>query len=171
MYFGLVVGGGGSSEGAVGGQLRRLHLDSHFHLDRMTRLDQLPAELYTAILEHLECPGAERQSTIASLLLAIPRSPVSDRLLYEEIHLTHRKQAPLLYRTLRQRKGDALRVRVFTYHCWHADAPQVVNVISLLQNVRELSLWIGTDFSPEDLEETFDKPRDGLVLLSLRFRP
>lgn len=136
----------------------------------MTGLDQLPAELYAAVVDHL-CPGQERQSSLASLLLAIPRSPVSDHLLYEEIYLTHRKQAPLLYRTLRQRKGDALRVRVFSYHCWQADAPQVVNVVSLLKNVRHLSLWIGTDFSPEDLEEMFDKPRDDLLLLSLRFRP
>lgn len=137
----------------------------------MARLDSLPAELYTAILEQFNGTVQERQHSIASLICAIPRSPVPDTLLYERIHLSHRRQPFLLYRTLWKRRHDADRIQSFSYECWAADADHVVNLVGLMSNLEEMILWSGPDFAPENLEDMFRRPRTTLKRLSLRFRP
>lgn len=134
-------------------------------------LDELPAELYAAIFDCFEGTFDERKRTILALTRAIPRSPVPDTLLFDQIRLTHPQQAWLLYRRLRKRHEDASRVRLFWYECWGADADMVVNLLALLWSVEGLTLWFGPDFSPEHLEDLFKKPRDNLTFLFLRFRP
>ncbi|GJE85891.1 hypothetical protein PsYK624_019700 [Phanerochaete sordida] len=137
----------------------------------MARLDGLPLELYAAILEQLDGVYEERQQAIVSLIRAIPRSPVPDDLLFERVHLTKPRQTYDLYRRLRKNPNDADRVRVFTYKCWSANADHLVNLLNLLFQVREMTLFFGPDFAPDHLEEIFKKPRDKLTMLNLRFRP
>ncbi|EKM48464.1 uncharacterized protein PHACADRAFT_214787 [Phanerochaete carnosa HHB-10118-sp] len=137
----------------------------------MARLDELPPELYAAIFEQFEGGFDERQQTIVALVRAIPRSPVPDDLLFERIHLTKNRQAYTLYRRLRKNSKDADRVRIFTYECWTAHADYVVNLLKLLHQVEEMTLFFGPDFAPEHLEEIFEKPKERLKMLQLRFRP
>lgn len=137
----------------------------------MAHLDELPAELYTAILEQFEGTTGERQHAVAALIRAIPRSPVPYNLLFERIHLARRQQSFQLYRVLWKRRHDADRVRAFSYECWDAEADHVVNLVGLLRNVEEMTLWSGPSFTPENLEDLFTKPKASMRVLSIRFRP
>ena len=137
----------------------------------MAHLDKLPPELYTAIFEQFEGTFEERQQTIVALIRAIPRSPVPDYLLFERIRITQAKQAWPLYRRLKGSPNDVNRVRIFTYECWSAHADHVVNLVKLLHEVEELTLFFGPDFAPEHLEEMFEMPKTKLKLLNMRFRP
>ena len=134
-------------------------------------LDKLPPELYIAIFEHFDGTPLERNAAVLALTRAIPRSPVPDLLLFEQICLVSPRQAYPLYRRLKQAPTDAARVRIFSYKCWSADADHVVNVLGLLQHVEEMTLWFGPDFAPEHLEDIFKNPRSGLKMLHMRFRP
>ena len=137
----------------------------------MASLDQLPPELYAAILEQFEGTIEQRQQTILALTRAIPRSPVPDDLLFGHIRLSRAEQAFFLYRRLKRHPEDAARIRVFRYESWGAHADHLVNLLDLLHNVEEMVLWFGPDFAPEHLEDIFKKPRTTLRLLHMRFRP
>jgi len=132
-------------------------------------LEALPPELYSAILSHV--PTAFLQQSVLSLTRAIPRSPVPIHHLFEHIRLKHGDQVSQLYLRLRRSPLDASWVQRFSLECWTVDADIVVNLIALIPQVLELSLYIGPNFAPEHLEEMFDKPRVSLKILSLRFRP
>jgi hypothetical protein len=137
----------------------------------MASLDQLPPELYTAIFEQFEGTSDERKRAVLALSRAIPHSPVPDDFLFEHIRLTRREQAFLLYRHLRERPRDVARIRCFRYEAWIAYGDHVVNLLSLLDHVEEMSLWFGPDFAPNHLEDIFKHPKTALRILQIRFRP
>lgn len=135
----------------------------------VSTIESLPSELYIAILSYI--PPKELQRTVLSLTRAAPRSPIPAYLIFEYVRLTHGDQAFQLYRHLRKSPEDADRVRHFTLECWTVDADVVVNLIALLHRMKEMTLFIGPNFAPEHLEEMFQKPKEGLNSISLRFRP
>ncbi|KAH9835889.1 uncharacterized protein C8Q71DRAFT_836782 [Rhodofomes roseus] len=132
-------------------------------------IESLPPELYIAILSYI--PPQDLQRTVLSLTRAAPRSPIPAYLIFEYVRLTHGDQVFQLYRRLRKSPEDAERVRHFTLECWIVDADVVVNLIALLHRMKEMTLFIGPNFAPEHLEDMFQKPKEGLKLISLRFRP
>ena len=136
-------------------------------------MDQLPTELYGAILRQLA--KDDRTSTTLALTRAIPLSPVPRAYLFEAIRLHTAKQVLLLYQRLRRAGGkdsqEAAWVREFTLEAWTVDAQIVVNLLELLPHIGVLTLSIGTSFMPEHLEDVFRAPRVDLLALSVRFRP
>ncbi|KAI0639832.1 hypothetical protein C8Q77DRAFT_1045644 [Trametes polyzona] len=133
------------------------------------RLDNLPGELLYAIVSHFDQENF-KQSLVA-LSNAIPKSPVPTFLLFEKIHLKHGDQVFQLYRRLRHAPQDAERVREFSFESWTVDADIFVNLMALMPALTSLSMYIGPNFAPEHLEEIFQKPRETLRFLSMRFRP
>lgn len=132
-------------------------------------LDSLPLELYYAILSHI--PTFDLQSTVLALTRAAPRSAIPGHLIFHHVRLRYSDQVVRLHRRLRRSPEDADRVRSFALDCWTVDADVVVNLTALLHNLKELTLLIGPNFAPEHMEEMFQKPKEGLELISLRFRP
>lgn len=151
---------------------RSARIDSLFPL--MTRLAQiidLPAELFVDILEQVDGDPYERQKTLLAFSRALPAAPLPYHIFFEHVRITQRQQAFQLYRCLRKRLEHAALVKSFSYVCWSADADNVVNLLKILQHVEELTIWFGPDFAPGHLEDIFEKPRNQLKLLFLRFRP
>ena len=132
-------------------------------------LDTLPVELYYAILSHI--PTWDLQPTVLALTRATPHSAIPAHLIFDYVRLTHGRQVVQLYSRLRKSPEDADRVRLFVLECWTVDADVVVNLMALLHNLKELTLFIGPNFTPEHLEDMFKKPKEGLRSISLRFRP
>ncbi|OAX44466.1 hypothetical protein K503DRAFT_765080 [Rhizopogon vinicolor AM-OR11-026] len=133
-------------------------------------LDNLPAELYTAIFSHL--PADSLQQDVLALTRAIPRSPVPIYHLFEHIRLKDARQVIRLYRRLHSATSDEKNwVKDFGVVTWTVDADVLVNLLDILPRISSLLLFVGPNFAPEHLEEIFDKPRQDLRLLSLRFRP
>lgn len=136
-------------------------------------MDNLPAELYGAILRQLA--KDDRKTTTLALTRAIPRSPVPRQYLFETVRFHSATQVLLLYQHLRRVGGkdsqEASWVREFILDAWTVDAQIVVNLLELLPHIRVLSLNIGTSFMPEHLEEIFQVPRFDLLSLFVRFRP
>ncbi|KAG1749771.1 uncharacterized protein EDB91DRAFT_764402 [Suillus paluster] len=135
------------------------------------QLDELPAELYTAIVSHL--PVDSLQQDILALTRAIPRSPVPIQHLFEHIRLKHAQQIIQLYSRLRNINATAERnwVKNFGVVTWTVDADVLVNLLGILPRISSLLLFVGPNFAPEHVEEIFHKPRQDLRFLSLRFRP
>ncbi|KIJ54109.1 hypothetical protein M422DRAFT_25066 [Sphaerobolus stellatus SS14] len=152
-------------------------------------LPTLPPELYHAILSHI--PPQNLQHTTLSLTRALPTSPVPQRPLFEHIAITRYEQLHRLYSRLQrrhwdasgadgpmQREGDERRwVKTFNLIAWNIDPEVLINVLGLLENLEELSLWIGSGFTPEQVQEALEVVRDfheemgRLRVLNLRFRP
>ncbi|KAG2159619.1 uncharacterized protein EDB93DRAFT_1244411 [Suillus bovinus] len=135
----------------------------------MTQLDGLPAELYSAIIRHL--PADSFQQDVLALTRAIPRSPVPTRPLFERIHLKHAQQIVQLYSRLRNTHDERNWVKDFGIVTWTVDADVLVNLLGILPRISSFLLFVGPNFAPEHLEEIFNKPREDLRFLSLRFRP
>lgn len=133
------------------------------------KLDSLPPELYSAIFAHVE--PDDLQSSVLALSRAILRSPVPTYRLFEHVRLKHPESVFLLYRRIRKDAETAALIRGFSLETWTVDADIVVNILVLLPRLEELKLFVGPNFAPEHLEELFQKPREGLNFLSLRFRP
>lgn len=62
-------------------------------------------------------------------------------------------------------------MRSFALETWTVDADILVNLLSILTRLRRITLFVGPNFAPEHLEEILEKPRGGLLYLSLQFRP
>jgi hypothetical protein len=141
-------------------------------------IDNLPSELYSAILVHV--PSNFLQQTVLSLTRALPYSPVPLHHLFNSVRITHPDQAVRLYNRLRSKPGyehndscpASSWILRFSIETWTVDAVVVVDLVGLLQNLELLSLWIGpTNFAPEHLEGIFSEYMPSLKYLSLRFRP
>lgn len=150
-------------------------------------LAELPIELYEAILFYV--PSRDLQYTILSVSRALPFSPVPLHELFRSIRITRPEQAIHLYRRLRLRNRSTLKpnlngleeatqdkaaswIRELFIESWSVDADVVLNLVKLIPQLNLLNLWIGpNNFTPEHLEELFEKPIPGLTYLSLRFRP
>ncbi|KAF9532110.1 hypothetical protein CPB83DRAFT_760692 [Crepidotus variabilis] len=145
-------------------------------------IDSLPPELINAILEKV--PISDHQATVWSLMKANPRLPIRLSHLFQSIRITQPQQAILLYQHLRRHgpfqidtNSDAEPhpiswIQDVLVECWTVDADVIINLLRLLPRLRTLSIWIGAhNFSPEHLEELFEKSIHGLLSLSIRFRP
>jgi hypothetical protein len=152
----------------------------------MTSLATLPPELLGAILDQTD--PEDLQSTCLSLMHVFPRLSISPCYLYTHIRLRRLEQPAQLYRVLRFGSQAAeppgtggldakQRVRTFKFESFSADADVVINLVHILTNVEELTLYIGPNFTPEHLEEMFSIESDprqsmrSLRYISLRFRP
>ena len=132
-------------------------------------LSQLPTELYAAIIRQFD--QEDHKPSLLALSRAIPFSPVPVHTLFEDIRLKSSWQVTGLYLRLRKHPEDIAYVRTFALESWTVDADILVNLVALLPNIRELTLFVGPNFAPEHLEDLFKKPRSHLKCLSLRFRP
>ena len=149
---------------------------------------KLPIELYEVILLHV--PSRDLQYTTLSISRALPFSRVVLlHHLFHSIRITRPEQAIHLYRRLRLRNRPTLKpglngleeatpdkeaswIQELFIESWSIDADVVLNLIKLIPRLDLLDLWIGpNNFTPEHLEELFEKPIPGLTYLSLRFRP
>jgi len=131
----------------------------------------LPPELYDAVLGFV--PSLSLQNTTYSLALALPfySRYLIDNYLFTHINLAHPRQVRSFYLRLRAHPNDILRIKTFALTSWNVDADVVVNVIRLISEVQEMTLYIGINFAPEHLEEIFERPMKKLQFLGLRFRP
>lgn len=134
-----------------------------------SNLAELPLEIYSAILSQV--PTHERQQASLSLSRAIPRSPVPLHHLFECICLKTPESVFQLYRRIRGSAEEVGWVRSFALETWTVDADILVNLLSILTRLRRITLFVGPNFAPEHLEEILEKPRGGLLYLSLQFRP
>ncbi len=132
-------------------------------------LDNLPVELYLAIISHFH--PDHRQQSLLSLSRAIPRSPVPTHLLFEQIRLRRPEQIFRLYTHLRRALDDASHVRSVSLDSWTVDADVFVNLMALLPTMERLRMYVGPNFAPEHMEQIFHGPREGLQFISMRFRP
>ncbi|KAH6917084.1 hypothetical protein BKA70DRAFT_322014 [Coprinopsis sp. MPI-PUGE-AT-0042] len=146
-------------------------------------LDDLPSELYSAIIEHL--PEEDYRFTAVSLIRALPHSPVSNHHLYKKIRIGKPEQAVACYLHFRKVKNEfkddinhgscpLTWIQSLSIESWSVDADVVLNMVSMLPRayLESFNLWIGANnFNPEHLEEMFEKPFENLAYLSIRFRP
>ena len=132
-------------------------------------LSSLPPELFTAVLDHIA--DDESQSTILALTRAAPKAPVPLARLFENITLSTPQSVVQLHRRLRGGQPEAHLVKKLHIQSWTADAQVIINLLALLDNLTTLALFVGPNFAPEHLLEIFEKPRERLQNLSLRFRP
>ncbi|KIK36614.1 hypothetical protein CY34DRAFT_504378 [Suillus luteus UH-Slu-Lm8-n1] len=107
-------------------------------------LDELPAELYSAIISHL--PADSLQQDVLALTRTIPRSPVPLHHLFERIRLKHAQQAVALYSRLRNATDERNWVKVFSVVTWTV---AVVNLLGILPRISSLLLFVGPNFAPE----------------------
>jgi hypothetical protein len=131
-------------------------------------MDNLPAELYTAIFSHL--PANSLQQDVLALTRAIPRSPVPIHHLFERVRLKNARQVIQLNHRLHNTTEEKTWVKDFGVVTWTIDADVLVNLLGVLPRISSLLLFVGPNFAPEHLEEIFHKPRQDLRNLSLRFR-
>ncbi|KIK94103.1 hypothetical protein PAXRUDRAFT_12240 [Paxillus rubicundulus Ve08.2h10] len=132
-------------------------------------LAELPSEIYSGILAQV--PRDEQQQTVLSLTRAIPRSPVPLCHLFECIRLRSAHSVVQLYRRLRGHAEEVSWVKDFSLETWTVDAEVVINLLSLLPRLSNITLFVGPSFAPEHMEAILEKPREYLRYLSLRFRP
>ncbi|KAL5533550.1 hypothetical protein ACEPAG_10 [Sanghuangporus baumii] len=132
-------------------------------------LSSLPPELYAAILDNID--DDDIQSSILALTRAVPHAPVPLERLFESIRLCTPQSVIHLHRRLRGGQPEALYVRNLRIQSWTADSQVIINLLALLDNLTSLALFVGPNFAPENLLEIFEKPRERLESLSLRFRP
>ncbi|KAF9021759.1 hypothetical protein BDZ89DRAFT_957177 [Hymenopellis radicata] len=139
-------------------------------------LDSLPAELYHAIISFL---GPEhRASSVLALSRAIPRSPVPTDALFTVIKIYKGDRVLQLYHRLRviSTNSDGKTItQEFHLECWDADADLVINLVTLLKQIKKLTIKIGPrNFTPEHLEEmtiTLRRDMPHIEQLEFRFRP
>ncbi|PVG01872.1 hypothetical protein CPB86DRAFT_823443 [Serendipita vermifera] len=140
----------------------------------MARFDELPEELYLAILECIPDPKERTPCTVA-LARALPRSPISWRWFYHYVSLQGPKNVLALYQQLRKRGGksssEASWIHELSSESWEVDAQILADLLNLLQGLRKMNLHIGTTFAPEHLDDVFQHPRSDLLSLNLVFKP
>jgi hypothetical protein len=144
-------------------------------------LAALPGELYTAIIQQLD-PSSWTQVVLA-LSRVLPSAPIPLQLLFHSVQIKHPQQAISFYLRLCKaldvtRDPDvppdlsASWVKEFSVESWTVDADVIINIIRLLPSLCSLNVRIGpSNFSPEHLEQLFEKPIGTLARLSLRFKP
>lgn len=143
-------------------------------------LDTLPAELYDAVLSHL--PEDSLSTTILALTRAIPKCPVPVDKLFETIRLSSAERFSQLHRRLRGLSGstarlhpDARFIKELRLESWNVDPQVVINLLALLSephvNIKRMTIWVGPNFGPENLEDILQRPRTNLETLEVRFRP
>lgn len=149
-------------------------------------LDTLPAELYDAVLSHL--PEDSLSTTILALTRAIPKCPVPVDKLFETIRLSSAERFSQLHRRLRGSSGsildggsvarlhpDARFIKELRLESWNVDPQVVINLLALLSephaNIKRMTIWVGPNFGPENLEDILQRPRTNLETLEVRFRP
>ncbi len=148
-------------------------------------LDSLPAELYHAIISFLE--PEIRPPIVLALSRAIPRSPVPTDALFTVIKIYKGDRVFQLYQRLRVLSTNsdgkttisidraASQVQEFHLECWDADADQVINLVTLLKQIKKLTIRVGPrNFTPEHLEEmsiTLRRDMPDIEHLEFRFRP
>ncbi len=153
--------------GSERAKIPHLSLGSAFNM--RPSLDQLPSELYSAILTKL--PLQNLQQTTVSLIRAILRSPVPRYHLFTFVRLPTESQILALCRVLEEDRSIASLVNILSLECWDVDPDIAINLINLLQHVHELWICVGRNFAPKRLEELLLRPLENLKSLSLRFRP
>ncbi|WWC88061.1 uncharacterized protein L201_002964 [Kwoniella dendrophila CBS 6074] len=62
-------------------------------------------------------------------------------------------------------------IKSLTLKSWKGDADILNNILRCIKKLNTLQLNIGTNFSPDHLEEMFESPRKDLKRLEMRFRP
>ncbi|OCF75120.1 hypothetical protein I204_03969 [Kwoniella mangroviensis CBS 8886] len=151
---------------------------------------QLPPELIDHLLSLV--PPAHRQITSLSLTRVFPDYPISTRHLFEHLIVYNPRQLWPLWRKLksindgeqedpRSDGGEENRkitrsggIKSFTLKSWKGDVDILNNILRCIspeKGLNTIMLNIGTNFSPDHLEEMFDQPRMGLRRLEMRFRP
>ena len=134
-------------------------------------LPDLPSELFEHILTQVD--EDERATTTLSLMRAMPRISIPQRILFEHVYLRQPQQVVQLDRRLRQRNGKETSklIKVLKLKAWDADAEVVANLLLRLQDLTSLVLYVGPYVAHETLAGIFKKPWVGLESLTLRFRP
>ncbi|CAG7853736.1 SubName: Full=Uncharacterized protein {ECO:0000313/EMBL:CCA69983.1} [Serendipita indica DSM 11827] len=140
----------------------------------MPRLDQLPEELYQAILESID-DDKERKSVAIALIRSIPRSPVPRRFLYYQVNLSTSENVLTFYHHLRSCGGVASKEASWVHslhsESWTVDAQILANVLELVPNLGHLSIHVGATFAPEHVDDIFQRPRPALRTLNIVFKP
>ena len=134
-------------------------------------LPDLPSELFECILVQVD--NDERAKTTLSLMRAIPRVSIPQNILFENINLWQPQQVIQLDRRLRQRSGKEVSklIKVLKMKAWDADAEVVANLLSRVQDITSLVLYVGPYVAHETLVGMFKEPWMKLESLTLRFRP
>jgi hypothetical protein len=135
----------------------------------MARLEDLPLELYEAIIAQTDT--LDHSHSIWALSNAIPRSPVPTNEIYTHIRLTHSSQVVRLTLHLRKSLEISTRIKTFAMEAWVVDADVAINLIRMLPTLKSLSIFVGTNFAPEHMTDLFTKPMTTLKNLNIRFRP
>ncbi|CCA69983.1 hypothetical protein PIIN_03923 [Serendipita indica DSM 11827] len=140
----------------------------------MPRLDQLPEELYQAILESID-DDKERKSVAIALIRSIPRSPVPRRFLYYQVNLSTSENVLTFYHHLRSCGGVASKEASWVHslhsESWTVEAQILANVLELVPNLGHLSIHVGATFAPEHVDDIFQRPRPALRTLNIVFKP
>ncbi|KAH8107748.1 hypothetical protein BXZ70DRAFT_903215 [Cristinia sonorae] len=136
---------------------------------RATIAEQLPPELYGDIVDCL--PDDNIQQDLLSFTRALPFAPIPLERLFRNIRLSAPIRVVQFYSRIRKDADARGWVRTLSLETWEADADVVINILAQFPRLRELRLFMGPNFSPDHLEEIFIRPKAGLELLSLRFRP
>ena len=130
----------------------------------------LPTELFTCILECIH--PDERQGAAASLLIALPRTPVPRYHIFQNgIRIKTDTRVVLFEKYLRDFPDDIALIRVFSLEAWSLDADVAINAIRKLTALERLTIYVGPNFAPEHLEELLERPFASLKYLAIRFRP
>ncbi|WVR03704.1 hypothetical protein IAU60_000699 [Kwoniella sp. DSM 27419] len=130
---------------------------------------RLPPELIDDLLHQV--PPNERQVTALALKRVFPDHPISSRHLWTHLVVYRAGQLMPLWRKLKEDEVMRRGVRTFAMQSWRGDADILNNVMRCITSINTLMLNIGTNFSPDHLEEMFEEPREGLEKMELRFRP
>lgn len=137
---------------------------------RATIVEQLPSELYGAIVDSIA--EQDTQHSILSFTRALPHAPIPTQRLFRNITLKEPQRVAQFYNRIRRDASTRELIYTFSVESWKADADVVINILALgFSKLRELRLCMGPNFSPDHLEKIFARPIVGLELLSLRFRP
>lgn len=134
-------------------------------------LPDLPSELFEYILVQVD--NDERAKTALSLMRAMPRVSIPQSILFENINLWQPQQVIQLDRRLRQRSGKEVSklIKILKMKAWDADAEVVANLLSRVQDITSLVLYVGPYVAHETLVGMFKEPWTKLESLTLRFRP
>ncbi|KIY73449.1 hypothetical protein CYLTODRAFT_485594 [Cylindrobasidium torrendii FP15055 ss-10] len=148
-------------------------------------LDDLPVELYYAIIEQFDAETV--RPSVLALSRAIPRSLVPIDRLFSDVTIRSTESALILYNRLRtlettpdgkvivKYSKNALHVRRLKVECWNVDADVLVNLIKSFKKMSILRLKVGpANFTPEHLDELVTALRRDMHELehfACRFRP
>ncbi|KAH8835056.1 hypothetical protein DL96DRAFT_1572684 [Flagelloscypha sp. PMI_526] len=141
----------------------------------LATLTDLPTELFSHIISFL--PVEVTQSAVLALTRAAPLLPIPLFHLFEHILISKPSQVVGLYQRLRKVPADVDSsprnwIRTVTVASFEVDADVCINLLNMVRGIERLTLHVGPkNFSPEHLEDLFDKPFYNLQCFALRFRP